>query len=192
MYYNRWKFKHPGRVGDAPLVGSGLYCDGAVGAAVATGDGEEVLYVTVRNECYALPWVFRFTRIHRLVWICFTHVFNLCFCFLQIMRTCLSFLVVEYMRQGISVGEACKKGIERLLQLQPLHTFSTGVGCVSSVGGSSGGSGGSIDRTAPSLETMHSTLVVGVLAMDKDGNVSAVCAHITIIHLLLGNNALYI
>ena len=32
------------------------------------------------------------------------------------MRTCLSFLVVEYMRQGISVGEACKKGIERLLQ----------------------------------------------------------------------------
>jgi N4-(beta-N-acetylglucosaminyl)-L-asparaginase len=37
-----WKFKHPGRVGDSPLVGSGLYCDGRYGAAVATGDGEEV------------------------------------------------------------------------------------------------------------------------------------------------------
>ena len=37
-----WKFKHPGRVGDSPLVGGGLYCDGTVGAAVATGDGEEV------------------------------------------------------------------------------------------------------------------------------------------------------
>lgn len=41
----RWKFKHPGRVGDSPLIGGGLYCDGAVGAAVATGDGEEVQYV---------------------------------------------------------------------------------------------------------------------------------------------------
>ncbi|CAM9175978.1 unnamed protein product [Ectocarpus sp. 6 AP-2014] len=38
-----WKFKHPGRVGDAPVVGSGLYCDSSVGAAVATGDGEEIL-----------------------------------------------------------------------------------------------------------------------------------------------------
>lgn len=38
-----WKFKLPGRVGDSPVVGSGLYCDGAVGAAVATGDGEEIL-----------------------------------------------------------------------------------------------------------------------------------------------------
>ena len=32
-----WKFKHPGRVGDSPMIGSGLYCDGAVGAAMATG-----------------------------------------------------------------------------------------------------------------------------------------------------------
>ena len=38
-----WAFKHPGRIGDAPLVGSGLYCDGSVGAAVATGDGEEIM-----------------------------------------------------------------------------------------------------------------------------------------------------
>ncbi|CAM9106655.1 unnamed protein product [Discosporangium mesarthrocarpum] len=38
-----WKFKHPGRVGDAPVVGAGLYCDNTAGAAVATGDGEEIL-----------------------------------------------------------------------------------------------------------------------------------------------------
>jgi len=41
----RWKYKHPGRVGDSPLIGSGLYCDGAVGAAVATGYGEEIMRV---------------------------------------------------------------------------------------------------------------------------------------------------
>lgn len=38
-----WKFKHPGRVGDSPVVGSGLYSDNSAGAAVATGDGEEIL-----------------------------------------------------------------------------------------------------------------------------------------------------
>ena len=32
-----------GRVGDSPLVGCGLYVDNAVGAAVATGDGEEIM-----------------------------------------------------------------------------------------------------------------------------------------------------
>lgn len=37
-----WKFKHPGRVGDSALPGGGLFCDGAVGAAVCTGDGEEI------------------------------------------------------------------------------------------------------------------------------------------------------
>lgn len=37
-----WRFKHPGRVGDSPVVGSGLYADKDAGAAVATGDGEEV------------------------------------------------------------------------------------------------------------------------------------------------------
>ncbi|GAB5037909.1 n-(beta-n-acetylglucosaminyl)-l-asparaginase [Nannochloropsis oceanica] len=40
-----WRFKHPGRVGDSPLVGSGLYADNSVGAAVATGDGEEIMRV---------------------------------------------------------------------------------------------------------------------------------------------------
>lgn len=30
-------------MGDAPVVGAGLYCDAKAGAAVATGDGEEIL-----------------------------------------------------------------------------------------------------------------------------------------------------
>mmetsp|Transcript_279 Transcript_279/g.520 ORF Transcript_279/g.520 Transcript_279/m.520 type:complete len:370 (+) Transcript_279:83-1192(+) len=38
-----WKFKLPGRVGDSPLIGSGLYCDNEAGAAVATGTGEEIM-----------------------------------------------------------------------------------------------------------------------------------------------------
>jgi len=54
-----WKYKHPGRVGDAPLVGSGLYCDGSVGAAVATGDGEEVsnsvIFISSNSLTYYFP-----------------------------------------------------------------------------------------------------------------------------------------
>ena len=38
-------FKMPGRVGDSPIIGGGLYCDGDVGAAGATGIGEEILRV---------------------------------------------------------------------------------------------------------------------------------------------------
>lgn len=38
-----WKL--PGRVGDSPVVGAGLYCDGEVGGASATGIGEEVIRV---------------------------------------------------------------------------------------------------------------------------------------------------
>lgn len=36
-----WKL--PGRVGDSPLIGNGLYVDDAVGAAAATGVGEEIM-----------------------------------------------------------------------------------------------------------------------------------------------------
>jgi isoaspartyl peptidase/L-asparaginase-like protein (Ntn-hydrolase superfamily) len=38
-----WKL--PGRVGDSPLVGHGLYCDSKAGAAAATGVGEEIIKV---------------------------------------------------------------------------------------------------------------------------------------------------
>ncbi|XP_049337021.1 N(4)-(Beta-N-acetylglucosaminyl)-L-asparaginase isoform X1 [Astyanax mexicanus] len=36
-------FKAPGRVGDSPLPGSGLYADHTVGAAAATGDGDKIM-----------------------------------------------------------------------------------------------------------------------------------------------------
>jgi isoaspartyl peptidase/L-asparaginase-like protein (Ntn-hydrolase superfamily) len=36
-------YKLPGRVGDSPLIGGGLYVDGEVGAAGATGIGENIL-----------------------------------------------------------------------------------------------------------------------------------------------------
>ncbi|HSV72734.1 MAG TPA: N(4)-(beta-N-acetylglucosaminyl)-L-asparaginase [Chthonomonadales bacterium] len=36
-------WKRPGRIGDSPIVGSGLYADNAVGAACATGNGDEIM-----------------------------------------------------------------------------------------------------------------------------------------------------
>ena len=36
-------FKIPGRVGDSPIIGAGLYLDNEIGAAGATGRGEEVI-----------------------------------------------------------------------------------------------------------------------------------------------------
>ncbi|MCY2985743.1 MAG: N(4)-(beta-N-acetylglucosaminyl)-L-asparaginase [Planctomycetota bacterium] len=36
-------YKMPGRVGDSPILGSGLYVDGEIGAAGATGIGENVM-----------------------------------------------------------------------------------------------------------------------------------------------------
>ena len=38
-------YKMRGRVGDSPIIGAGLYVDGDVGAATATGHGEEVIRV---------------------------------------------------------------------------------------------------------------------------------------------------
>ena len=36
-------FKHPGRIGDSPIIGAGLFVDNTVGAATATGEGEVVM-----------------------------------------------------------------------------------------------------------------------------------------------------
>jgi len=36
-------FKLPGRVGDSPIIGHGLYCEQTIGAAVATGTGELIM-----------------------------------------------------------------------------------------------------------------------------------------------------
>jgi L-asparaginase/N4-(beta-N-acetylglucosaminyl)-L-asparaginase len=38
-------FKMPGRVGDSPIIGAGLYVDNEVGAAAATGQGELILKI---------------------------------------------------------------------------------------------------------------------------------------------------
>lgn len=40
-------WKVPGRVGDSPIVGSGLYVDNSVGAAAATGHGDEIMKACV-------------------------------------------------------------------------------------------------------------------------------------------------
>lgn len=39
-------FKMHGRVGDSPIIGAGLYVDNEIGAATATGHGEEVIRIT--------------------------------------------------------------------------------------------------------------------------------------------------
>ena len=38
-----WAYKLPGRVGDSPIIGSGLYVDNRIGGAAATGTGEEIM-----------------------------------------------------------------------------------------------------------------------------------------------------
>lgn len=40
---NKW----PGRVGDSPLVGCGVYADNEVGAAAATGSGEDLMRIVI-------------------------------------------------------------------------------------------------------------------------------------------------
>lgn len=67
-------FKMRGRVGDSPIIGSGLFVDNEIGAATSTGVGEEVI------------------------------------------RICGSYTVVEFMRQGMSPEQACKKTVERIVK----------------------------------------------------------------------------
>jgi beta-aspartyl-peptidase (threonine type) len=44
----------PGRVGDSPIVGAGLYAEDGVGAISATGDGEQFMRAVVCHEITAL------------------------------------------------------------------------------------------------------------------------------------------
>ncbi len=67
-------YKMHGRVGDSPLIGSGLFVDNEVGAACATGVGEAVI------------------------------------------RVAGSAIIVEFMRQGMSPGEACKAAVNRIIK----------------------------------------------------------------------------
>jgi len=81
-------FKMRGRVGDSPIIGAGLYVDNNVGAATATGHGEEVI------------------------------------------RCCGSFLIVELMRQGFTPNQACKKAVERLLEITPRNPKDIQIGFI--------------------------------------------------------------
>lgn len=40
-----WAYKMPGRLGDSPIIGAGLFVDNEVGAATATGLGESIIRV---------------------------------------------------------------------------------------------------------------------------------------------------
>jgi len=46
--------KDPGRIGDSPLIGSGFYCDAKVGAAAATGLGEDIMRGCLSYEVVSL------------------------------------------------------------------------------------------------------------------------------------------
>lgn len=67
-------YKIPGRVGDSPIIGAGLYVDNAIGAAGSTGRGEANL------------------------------------------ANCSSVMIVEYMRQGMSPGDACLLACKRIVE----------------------------------------------------------------------------
>ena len=45
-----WAYKLRGRVGDSPLIGAGLFVDGEVGAATATGHGEEMIRMAAAHS----------------------------------------------------------------------------------------------------------------------------------------------
>lgn len=49
-------YKMHGRVGDSPIIGAGLYVDNEIGAATATGHGEEVIRIT---GCYLVVELMR-------------------------------------------------------------------------------------------------------------------------------------
>jgi isoaspartyl peptidase/L-asparaginase-like protein (Ntn-hydrolase superfamily) len=44
--------KDPGRVGDTPLAGAGFYADSLIGAAAATGVGEDIMKGALSHEVY--------------------------------------------------------------------------------------------------------------------------------------------
>jgi beta-aspartyl-peptidase (threonine type) len=47
-------FKHPGRVGDSPLIGCGIYADNRVGGAACTGWGEDIIRMVLAKTAIDL------------------------------------------------------------------------------------------------------------------------------------------
>lgn len=81
-------FKMHGRVGDSPIIGAGLYVDNEIGAATATGHGEEVIRISG------------------------------------------SHLVVEFMRQGYTPKEACRRAVERIKKHTPRNLNKLQIGFI--------------------------------------------------------------
>jgi isoaspartyl peptidase/L-asparaginase-like protein (Ntn-hydrolase superfamily) len=73
-------WKMPGRVGDSPIVGAGVYADNECGAAGATGLGEEL-------------W-----------------------------KAVASFRVVQNIRSGMTVQQACDETVDQMIRRQPRST----------------------------------------------------------------------
>jgi isoaspartyl peptidase/L-asparaginase-like protein (Ntn-hydrolase superfamily) len=100
----------------------------------------------------------------------------------QIMRSCLSFLVVEYMRQGRSPQEACRLGIQRVIEISA-SSSSVDVTESKAVGVENADTTESVQRVhglhnihnihGVSEARQHEQLTVGVVAMDVHGNVGA-------------------
>ena len=88
------------------------------------------------------------------------------------MRSCLSFLVVEKLREGHSVQEACRMGLERLLDLErPGYDITE----------------------APGAAAMYPRLTAAVIAMDKDGNVRGAAFYIILyLHIGIALRIIYI
>ena len=70
-------FKMHGRIGDSPIIGSGLYVDNEVGAVTATGQGEEVIRISGASY------------------------------------------IISLMRSGIAPKEACRKAVEKIVNINP-------------------------------------------------------------------------
>jgi beta-aspartyl-peptidase (threonine type) len=49
-----YPWKHPGRIGDSPLIGAGNYCDNRAGAAACTGRGELAIRAGTARSTVAL------------------------------------------------------------------------------------------------------------------------------------------
>jgi beta-aspartyl-peptidase (threonine type) len=48
-------YKHPGRVGDSPLIGCGCYADDEAGAVSSTGEGEAIMRIVMAKT--AVEWL---------------------------------------------------------------------------------------------------------------------------------------
>jgi N4-(beta-N-acetylglucosaminyl)-L-asparaginase len=76
----------------------------------------------------------------------------------EVIRTCGSFLVVEFMRQGYHPTDACKKAVQRLLEITPTNPKSVQIGFIAiNKAGEHGGFSlnPGFDYTATSHEEMH-------------------------------------